>query len=129
MSTSKFNKTSLSFFDKTFNDASWTYFRSFYVGLQPLTSNVCSVIFSVKINEDLAKKSFKYQSCCTISSWDKLYSLFQNSFVSYLFAVGFHNIIIQNDNSLVVSVSSAQTFVERDANYWIKFRIFCQTVC
>ena len=80
------------------------------------------------------KQSVTYQTSQVAAlfrpaSWNKLYSLFQNSFISYLFAVGIHNIIIQNDNSLVVSVSSAQTFVERDANYWIKFRIFCQTVC
>ena len=121
MSTSKFNQTSLSFFDKTFNDASWTYFRSFYVGLQPLTNNVCSVIFSVRVNEDLAKTKchmhIRVAALFRPASWNKLYSLFQNSFISYLFAVGFHNIIIQNDNSLVVSVSSAHTFVERDVNY------------
>jgi hypothetical protein len=92
MSTSKLNETSVSFFDKTFNDASWTYFRSFYVGLQPLTSNVCSVIFSVRVNEDLAKKVSKIRVAALFRLGINFIHFYQNSFVSYLFAVGFHNI-------------------------------------
>ena len=95
-----------------------------------------SAIFSVRVNEDLAKnKNVLFITVdCTLCSFLEVGLLGSNqqcwrqtcSKTDWFNCCWFSHQIIQNDDSLVVSVSSAQTYVERDANCCIKFRIFCQ---